>query len=262
MIHLASLAQPAIPWKIEAHLWFYLWGHFQREITQGRKLILNVVSASHKLGDWTEQKERHSWHSFLSASWLCGMSCLASHGLKSLRPGTQVNLPPLSCFCQMWSQWWNATLLFPWSLKELKYHITLITLFYICLSFRNLGFERDGEPDDPFCALLCLQWATKRERCNQLRMNPPMLLSGWASQVTQVPWALRTFWLCFYTIQPCWPRATVSTEKGGPARGWSGGIQNTKQAMLAPLLAVYLYLYIVYFSGRDPEKISPLLGKP
>lgn len=78
----------------------------------------------------------------------------------------------------------------------------LITLFYICLSFRNLGFERDGEPDDPFCALLCLQWATKGERCNQLRMNPPMLLSGWASQVTQVPWALRTFWLCFYTIQP------------------------------------------------------------
>lgn len=83
----------------------------------------------------------------------------------------------------------------------------------------------------PICALLCLQWATKGECCNQLRMNPPMLLSGWASQVTQVPWVLRTFWLCFYTIQPGWPRATVSTEKGGPARGWSGGTQNAKQAM-------------------------------
>lgn len=70
MIHLASLAQPAISWKIEAHLWFCLWGHFQREITQGKNSFLMFVSASHRLGDWTGQKERSSWHSFLSASWL------------------------------------------------------------------------------------------------------------------------------------------------------------------------------------------------
>lgn len=153
MIHLASLAQPAIPWKIEAHLWFYLWGHFQREITQGIKLILNVVSASHKLGNWTEQKERHSWHSFLSASWLCGMSCLTSHGLKSLRPGTQLNLPPLSCFCQVWSQWWNATLLFSWSLKELKYHITWSPCF--TFAFRSEIWDLKGTGNLMTHSVLC-----------------------------------------------------------------------------------------------------------
>lgn len=150
------------------------------------------MAASYRRGDWIGQ-ERSSWGPFLYASWLLwhelpGLSHSPCHiGLKSLRPG-------VSCFCLVWSQRWdNNDLSSFWVLmcsflptitKVLSLILgaeipclRLSPLLHLDLSFRGTKCERDGVPDDPFCALLWPQWATLGASCSQPRSYPPVWLS-------------------------------------------------------------------------------------